>query len=75
MVLILTLVIGSLLWFPVHALISNLMSRVTIPIDMTGGWIDFINAIRNWYLLFFILIPLILWVLVQSQKPKGIIVE
>lgn len=66
----LAILVGAILWFPVYAVLTAVITRTTIPSDMMGNWTGFILSIRNWYLFLFVLVGLIIWVIVQSQKPE-----
>lgn len=71
--ILVTLAIGAILFFPVYAVITAIVNNVEIPANMSGAWLNFIIANRNWYLFLFVIAPLLLWVFVQSQKPpRGI---
>jgi hypothetical protein len=74
-VIILSISVGAILFFPVYALITAMILNVPIPSDMGGDWLNFITAIRNWYLVLIVIIPLLVYVFVQTQKPKAVIIE
>lgn len=74
-VIILAIIIGAILFFPMWAIVTAIATNVSIPADMGGDWYNFIISFRNWYLLIVILVPLLVYVFVQTQKPKAIIIE
>jgi len=71
--IVVTIMVGGLLFFPFFAVVTAIVNNVEIPASMTGGWYDFVLSLRNWYLVLFVMIPLMLWVFVQSQKPERVI--
>ena len=74
-VIIMALVLGAIMFFPFYAITTAMLTNVSIPTDMGGDWMNFLTAFRNWYLFLVILLPLLVYVFVQSQKPRSVIIE
>jgi len=70
-VFILALIIGAILNIPFNLVITAFLNSVDIPLDMGGGFISFIQALKTWFLLIVVLIPMLIWVFVNSQKPRN----
>lgn len=72
-IIVVTIMVGGILFFPFYTVITAIVNNVEIPASMAGGWYNFVLAYRNWYLVLFVMISLLLYVFVQSQKPETII--
>ena len=70
-VFILALIIGAILNIPFNLVITAFLNSVDIPLDMGGGFVTFIQALKTWFLLIVVLIPMLIWVFVNSQKPRN----
>jgi len=70
---VLCLVLGGIIWYAMKTVLSLALQvcTETYPTIFTGTWYALLNSLINYGSLILILIPLVIYVSVQSSKPQG----
>ncbi len=71
-VLICVVILGGLTWYICNEVMDGVFTWASteFPAYFTGSWFSFLQNWWVWMPLVVILIPVIIWVVVQSQREK-----
>ena len=71
---ILTILLGGALWYVMNEVYTHTLNAMetSYPSYYAGAGPDFITAVMTWSPFLVVLVTALIYVVVQSQKPKGV---